>query len=149
MISSTSETVYPLSKNPSTCCRVSEENVVTAGNAAPSTASLSLESSDALISVRVEWNDLDVDEHLDASVCEPLSVAVVADNNFESTNSDEGNESFAERAVVRGLFVHTVYSWSRAVTWAVSFPKHRSGRQRSETQSQEKERVEEDCVQEK
>jgi len=93
--------------------------MVTAGDAAPSTASSAVESSDALMSMRVELEDSDVDELSDASVCRRRSAAVVVVENAESNNSEEGNESMAARNVVRAMSVHTVFSRSGAESWAV------------------------------
>jgi len=147
MISATSETGYPFSNNPSTCFRVSSENMVTAGNAALLTASLSVESSDALISVHVEWVDSDVDELWYASVCAHGSVSVVAVDNAESINTEEGKESMAARNVVCAMSVHTVFSRSGALTWAVAITWGWAERQRAETQSDETDDAQEDGAQ--
>jgi len=121
--------------------------MVTAGNAAPSTASSFVESSDALFSVQVKWVDLDVDEFWGASVCARGSVAFVAVDTAESTNAEKGNESVAARNLVCAMPVHTVFSRSCPLTWAVAITWGWAGRQQAEIQSDERDDAQEDGAQ--
>jgi len=90
--------------------------MVTAGDAAPSTLSSPVESSDALLSARGKWEDSDVGALSAASVCARGSVTVLANDKAESTSSEEGRESVAAREVAGAMSMHKVFSGIGAVT---------------------------------